>query len=168
MSVLLRSQIECPECGDIVASINRHDFQLCKCGATAIDGGRDYLRIVGNWPAAIAEAEGSIKRFTHAIFIDGEHNLASQAAALRVYKALWRASAGHQPPHPDYKAVMGARRWATTSEIYGETASDTRRSLVAYLKTFLSSEEPCVERRRGAQGWEWRPLVPLVERSDAP
>jgi hypothetical protein len=28
--------------------MSRHDFKFCKCGAVAVDGGKDYLRRVGN------------------------------------------------------------------------------------------------------------------------
>lgn len=34
--------------GDIIESINVHDFKWCSCGAVAADGGREYLRRVGN------------------------------------------------------------------------------------------------------------------------
>lgn len=47
MSTLLRSQICCLDCHDVIASLWRHDFNSCKCGAVSIDGGRDYLRVLG-------------------------------------------------------------------------------------------------------------------------
>jgi len=37
--------IKCPNCGDIIYSLHRHDFQKCKCGKIYIDGGFDYTRI---------------------------------------------------------------------------------------------------------------------------
>lgn len=43
----VRSQIECNACHDVIASFSRHDFNSCKCGAVSIDGGLDYLRVVG-------------------------------------------------------------------------------------------------------------------------
>jgi hypothetical protein len=46
MPTLLRSQIECPSCHDIVASLHRHDFRSCRCGLASLDGGRDYHRVV--------------------------------------------------------------------------------------------------------------------------
>lgn len=57
--MLLRSQIRCLRCQDLIASISRHDFRYCKCGQTAIDGGRDYLRVAGGpyTPAAISIRE---------------------------------------------------------------------------------------------------------------
>lgn len=42
------NKIKCKKCGDIIESINVHDFKWCSCGAVAIDGGREYLRRVGN------------------------------------------------------------------------------------------------------------------------
>lgn len=34
----------CPECGDAITSLYRHDYQECKCGASMLDGGTDYCR----------------------------------------------------------------------------------------------------------------------------
>jgi hypothetical protein len=39
----------CRKCGDLIESKHRHDFVRCKCGAIAVDGGRDYLRRVGDY-----------------------------------------------------------------------------------------------------------------------
>lgn len=51
MSTLLRSQIVCGICDEIIVSIHRHDFQTCSCGSTFLDGGRDYCRVgsKGSW-----------------------------------------------------------------------------------------------------------------------
>lgn len=32
----------------IIVSQHRHDFVPCNCGAICVDGGKDYLRRVGN------------------------------------------------------------------------------------------------------------------------
>ena len=32
----------------MIESTYRHDFKYCKCGAVAVDGGKDYLRRLGN------------------------------------------------------------------------------------------------------------------------
>lgn len=42
------NRIRCKCCGDIIESTLVHDFKFCKCGAVAVDGGRDYLRRCGN------------------------------------------------------------------------------------------------------------------------
>lgn len=42
------NKIKCRKCGDIIESIDVHDFKCCSCGEVAIDGGREYLRRVGN------------------------------------------------------------------------------------------------------------------------
>lgn len=34
----------CPHCGDILISLYRHDFSLCRCKKSYIDGGLDYIR----------------------------------------------------------------------------------------------------------------------------
>jgi hypothetical protein len=39
--------IECLLCGDKIWSRHRHDFRWCKCEKVAVDGGREYLKIVG-------------------------------------------------------------------------------------------------------------------------
>ena len=41
---------QCPLCRDIVISRWRHDFHECGCGAVAIDGGQEYLRLLWNEP----------------------------------------------------------------------------------------------------------------------
>lgn len=40
--------IKCGHCGDILFSRSRHDMRWCSCGKSAIDGGRDYLKIIGD------------------------------------------------------------------------------------------------------------------------
>lgn len=49
---ILHNVIRCKRCGDVIESKSVHDFRFCSCGACAVDGGRDYLRRVGereNW-----------------------------------------------------------------------------------------------------------------------
>jgi hypothetical protein len=41
-------KVRCRKCGDTIQSHFRHDFKWCKCHAIAVDGGDDYLRLVGN------------------------------------------------------------------------------------------------------------------------
>lgn len=48
MNKIIVNKIKCKKCGDIIESIHRHDFKFCKCGAVAVDGGKDYLRRLGN------------------------------------------------------------------------------------------------------------------------
>ena len=38
------NKIRCKRCGDIIESKTVHDFKFCKCGAFAVDGGKEYLR----------------------------------------------------------------------------------------------------------------------------
>ncbi|MBQ6477535.1 MAG: hypothetical protein IJI43_03785 [Bacilli bacterium] len=45
---IISNKIQCKKCGDIIESFYTHDFKSCKCGAVAVDGGKDYLRRVGN------------------------------------------------------------------------------------------------------------------------
>ena len=46
---IITNKIECLKCGDVIESANVHDFKWCKCHTVAVDGGRDYLRRVGNF-----------------------------------------------------------------------------------------------------------------------
>ena len=45
---LLQIRSDVKKCGDIIESTHRHDFKFCKCGAVAVNGGKDYLRRCGN------------------------------------------------------------------------------------------------------------------------
>lgn len=40
--------IVCKKCDNVLFSRHIHDFRECDCGAIAIDGGFDYLKICGN------------------------------------------------------------------------------------------------------------------------
>ena len=48
MKIIITNKIKCKKCGYVIESTHRHDFKLCKCGAVAVDGGKDYLRRSGN------------------------------------------------------------------------------------------------------------------------
>ena len=47
MNKIIVNKIKCKKCGDTIESTYRHDFKFCKCGAVAVDGGKDYLRRLG-------------------------------------------------------------------------------------------------------------------------
>lgn len=154
---LLRSQQECPKCHDILASIHVHDFQTCSCGETSLDGGLDYTRIAGNW-IITADIE-KFEALNHSLFISGEHTKASKAAALEIYKALWEASAEGQA------SVSGAAVYRQVVERRIRLGRDfklTDRAVIAYLKSFEDTKAV----KRSSTGW--KPLVPLVQRADAP
>jgi hypothetical protein len=40
--------IQCKKCKDVIFSRANHDMRYCSCGAVAIDGGFDYVKISGN------------------------------------------------------------------------------------------------------------------------
>ena len=42
------NKIKCKKCGDIIESINVHDFKWCSCRTVAVDGGYEYLKRAGN------------------------------------------------------------------------------------------------------------------------
>ena len=35
---------KCLSCGDIIESVDRHNFVKCRCGKLAVDGGKDYIK----------------------------------------------------------------------------------------------------------------------------
>lgn len=43
-----RNRARCRKCITIIESEHRHDYVSCKCGAIAVDGGKDYLRRAGH------------------------------------------------------------------------------------------------------------------------
>jgi len=45
---IIKNAARCVKCGDVIESTNCHDFKYCSCRAVAVDGGREYLRRVGN------------------------------------------------------------------------------------------------------------------------
>ena len=47
MRKILVNKIRCKKCGDIIESKSVHDFKFCKCESVAVDGGHDYLRLLG-------------------------------------------------------------------------------------------------------------------------
>jgi hypothetical protein len=42
--IIKTNKIRCKHCEDVIESTYRHDYVSCKCGAVAVDGGKDYLR----------------------------------------------------------------------------------------------------------------------------
>ena len=46
--MILINKAKCKNCEDIIESKHRHDFVSCSCGKIAVDGGKDYLRRMGN------------------------------------------------------------------------------------------------------------------------
>lgn len=48
IEMILENKIKCIKCGDVIKSVYQHDFKTCSCGACSVDGGKFYLRRVGN------------------------------------------------------------------------------------------------------------------------
>lgn len=44
MKRIIKNQIRCKHCGDIIESKSVHDWVACSCGRCFVDGGKDYLR----------------------------------------------------------------------------------------------------------------------------
>lgn len=45
---IISNKIKCKKCGDIIESKTTNNLNRCSCGAVAVDGGKDYLKRIGN------------------------------------------------------------------------------------------------------------------------
>lgn len=45
---IISNEIKCKKCGDVIESKSKNDYKRCSCGAVAVDGGKDYLKRIGN------------------------------------------------------------------------------------------------------------------------
>ena len=45
---IIKNQIKCNHCGDVIESYSVHDFKFCSCEKVAVDGGKEYLRRLGH------------------------------------------------------------------------------------------------------------------------
>lgn len=45
---IISNKIKYKKCGDIIESKSTNDYKRCSCRAVAIDGGKDYLKRIGN------------------------------------------------------------------------------------------------------------------------
>lgn len=45
---ILRNAAKCLKCGDEVESKSRHDLRWCSCRSLGVDGGKDYMRRLGD------------------------------------------------------------------------------------------------------------------------
>lgn len=49
---IFENKARCLLCGDVIMSVNRHDYVTCKCGNLSVDGGSWYIKRVvckGYW-----------------------------------------------------------------------------------------------------------------------
>ena len=53
--VIISNKIKCKKCGDIIESKSTNDYKRCSCGAASIDGGKDYLKRIGNEEMSIVK-----------------------------------------------------------------------------------------------------------------
>lgn len=44
MGRIITNKIKCNKCGQIIESTYTHDFVMCNCGCSAVDGGKSYLK----------------------------------------------------------------------------------------------------------------------------
>lgn len=48
LTKILRNAVKCLKCNAEIESKHVHDFVSCPCGNISVDGGKEYLRRVGN------------------------------------------------------------------------------------------------------------------------
>ena len=44
MKYIVKNEVKCDHCKDIIESTDTHDFKTCSCGMVSVDGGYDYLK----------------------------------------------------------------------------------------------------------------------------
>jgi tRNA(Ile2) C34 agmatinyltransferase TiaS len=42
--IVTLNKAQCKLCGDIIESLNTHDYNRCSCGEIAVDGGKSYIK----------------------------------------------------------------------------------------------------------------------------
>lgn len=45
---IMHNRVRCLSCQSIIESLNRHDFQTCRCGQLSVDGGSWYCKRSGD------------------------------------------------------------------------------------------------------------------------
>lgn len=46
--IIIRNSIRCKKCGDHIESRHRYDLVTCSCKSVSVDGGKYYIRRLGN------------------------------------------------------------------------------------------------------------------------
>lgn len=87
---IIQNEAKCLKCEEIIWSAHRHDFKSCKCGATAVDGGTDYLRRVGSFveERSMSMDEEALYKCIDAVKWAEENNRNAYGTALAVIRAL--------------------------------------------------------------------------------
>ena len=66
--------LECKNCGDTIFSRARHDFMTCSCGKVSVDGGFDYMKIVG-WKKDFIIKQINVKETRKELYQDWNYNI---------------------------------------------------------------------------------------------
>ena len=48
MKKIIRNMARCLNCNTVIESTHVHDFKYCKCKNFAVDGGKDYIKRLGD------------------------------------------------------------------------------------------------------------------------
>lgn len=48
MNKIIENKAKCNKCQNVITSVHRHDFTCCACGAVCVDGGKSYIKRVGD------------------------------------------------------------------------------------------------------------------------
>lgn len=79
---IVLNRAKCLQCETIVISHHAHDFQSCRCGMLSVDGGRSYLKRLGNFEKHV------------------DMSVYSDAPYTEIRKALHRGSRGPSGKDP--------------------------------------------------------------------
>ena len=41
---IIKNSIRCNRCGDVITSMQTHEYVTCSCGQCSVDGGNEYLK----------------------------------------------------------------------------------------------------------------------------
>lgn len=94
MKKILTNKAMCRVCSDIIESKHRHDFVFCKCGAIAVDGGKEYLKRMGEFHhiadmSKYAQCECGTDIEYLSVYSQPEHPLNQQYKNDSMYWGMW-------------------------------------------------------------------------------
>jgi hypothetical protein len=101
---ILKNQARCKKCGDAPVSAHVHDYRSCKCGAMAVDGGKEYIRRSAEDFDFVEELSVFLPQPAHEVIVD---------AIVRDIKNNRSLKARYVALH----ATKSSLRWVVISEI---------------------------------------------------
>lgn len=71
MRKIIVNKVRCKKCDDIIESLDTHDFKYCSCASIALDGGKEYQKVLWgiNATEKVADVDEYID-FSYTIYED--------------------------------------------------------------------------------------------------